>query len=302
MRLYKEQSGKITAGIGIIRFNDEVSDFHEYFSQNVEVILGLEAPPKIVKHHESIEGKEIDYLIVDSLDRVYFVEIKLGKNPENRRKVISQIIEYWSRCQSYISTLELPKRAIEAIERGYVNPIIVTDELLDDHLYILPTIKLGDNNFKIRLIEIKRWNINNDVYATINSANSQEPIGLPVRETIGREELLTIIKDSKLRDFALNLDKLFTKYGFGIKQRSRSRLAYTIGEYKRLFVLVCANAVFGDKEGDFVVTKEYLDIGIEEDLWRNCPIDKSDRKDDWGGEVYKLLEVNDKERELLIVY
>ena len=57
---------------------------------------------------------------------------------------------------------------------------------------------------------------------------------------------------------------LMEKHGFWIKQRSKSRLAYTIGGYNRLFVFVCVNPVFGDKIGDFIVIKEYSDIGIDE--------------------------------------
>jgi hypothetical protein len=302
LRLYRELNDEVTAGMELVRFDDEVGKFHEYFSKNVKVILGLEDSPKMVKHHENIEGKEIDYLIVDHLDRVYFVELKLGKNPENRREVISQIIDYFSRCQSYVSTLELPKKAKAAIEKGYVNPIIVTDELLDDHRYILPIIKLGENNIKIRLIEIKRWKSSGEVFATTNSINAQEPIGLPTRETPKRAELLSRIEDASLRGFANKLDELFRKHGFVIKQRSKSRLAYTIGRYNRLFVFVCANPIFPDKLGDFVVTKEYLDIGIGEDLWKEWNIGRSGRQDPWGGEVYELLEAKETERDAFLKF
>ena len=292
----------MTVGMDLVSFDDEVGGFHKYFEKNVRVILGLEDSPKIVKHHENIEGKEIDFLIVDRLDRVYFVEIKLGRNSENRRDVVYQIIDYWSRCQGYISTLELPSKAKAAIEKGYVNPVIVTDELLDDHRYILPIIKLGENSVRIRLIEIKRWKSNGEVFVTTNSINTQEPIALPTREIPKRDELLSMIEDARLRSFAKRLDDLFRKHGFRIKQKSKSRLAYTIGQPNRLFVFVCTNPNFGDKVGDFIVTKEYLDLGIGEDLWKHCNIERSGRLDDWMGEVYELLNAKETEGDEFLVF
>lgn len=298
MKLYKEQDNKLVKNIEPLKFNDEVGEFHKYFKENVRAILGLENDPKIVLHHEGIEGKEIDFLIVDNLDRVYFIEIKLGKNPENRREVISQIIDYWSRCRSYISTMEkLSKNARDAIEKGYVNPVIVTDELLDDHRYILPNVKLGQNNIRIRLIEIKRWKKDGEIFVSANTVNNQEPIALPTRKPQRtREELLSIIKDDSLKTFAIDLDRLFTKHDFKIRQKSRSRLAYTQGQFNRLFVFVCASPAFGDEIGDFVVTTEYKNLGISEDLWEHCNIKRSGRTDDWGGEVYELAKASQEER------
>jgi len=298
MKFYKEQDKRLIKSIEAIRFNDEVGEFHEYFKQNVKAILGLEDDPEAILHHEGIEGKEIDFLIVDKLDRVYFVEIKLGKNPENRREVISQIIDYWSRCRSYTSTMEkLSKNARDAIEKGYVNPVIITDELLDDHRYILPNVKLGQNNIKIRLIEIKRWEKDGEVFVSANTVNNYEPIAPPTRKPPRtREELLSMIEDDGLQTFARNLDKLFQKHNFIIKQKSNSRLAYTRGQFNRLFVFVCTNPAFGDEIGDFVVTTEYKNIGISEDLWKHCNIERSGRTDDWGGEVYELAKASQEER------
>jgi len=298
LKLYKERDNKLIRNIEPIRFNDEVGEFHKYFQENVQAILGLEENPKKVLHHEGIEGKEIDFLIVDNLDRVYFIEIKLGKNPENRREVISQIIDYWSRCRSYISTMEkLPKKARDAIEKGYVNPVIITDELLDDHRYILPNVKLGQNNIRIRLIEIKRWEKDGEVFVTANTVNNQEPIAFPTRKPPRtKEELLSMIEDNGLQAFARNLDRLFQKHKFIIKQKSKSRLAYTRGQYNRLFVFVCTNPVWGDQIGDFVVTTEYRNIGISEDLWEHCNIKRSGRTDDWGGEIYELAKASQLER------
>lgn len=302
MKLYRELDGKMTDTLQPTRFDDEVSGFHQYFRNNVKEILGLEDDPKIMKHHENIEGKEIDYLVVDSQDRVFFVEIKLGKNPENRREVISQIIEYWSRCQNYTSDLKLSQRAKDAIKKGYVNPIIITDELVDDHRYILPIVKLGENNIKIRLIEINRWDSNNGMLVTMNSINTQEPIGLPTRQRLTRDELFSLIGDNSLRAFAHKLDELFRRHGFAVRQRSKSRLPYTIGRKNRLFVFVCANPMVGDKVGDFIITKEYLETGIGEELWKNCPIQKSGRRDDWEGEVYELWNSNETERDAFLMF
>lgn len=299
LKLYKEQGEIIEASIEQVRFAGEVSGFHKYFEKNARAILGLEDEPKILIHHENIEGKEIDYLIVDSSDRVYFVEIKLGKNQENRRKVINQIIDYWSRSQNYVAKLEISENAIKAISEGYVNPVIITDELLDDHRYLLPVIKLGANNIKIRLIEVKRWEISGEVFVTTNTINNQEPISIPTyttREFPTKEGLLVQITDTGLLDFARKLDKLMGKHGFRIKQRSKSRLAYTISGYNRLFVFVCANPVFGDQIGDFIVTTEYQDIGIDENIWVESNIGKAGRQDDWGGEVYALSKATEKER------
>ena len=302
MKLYKELDEKIEAKIELIRFDDEVGGFHKYFKKNAKMILGLEDEPKRLIHHENIEGKEIDYLIVDGLDRVYFVEIKLGKNHENRRKVINQIIDYWSRCQNYVASLSVPEKAKTAITKGYVNPIIITDELLDDHRSVLPIIKLGENNIKIRLIEVIRWKNDGEVFVTTNSINNQEPISIPTREIPTRDELLQKIEDASLRKYADKLDILFRKHGFWIKQKSKSRLAYTILRYNRLFVFVCANPVFGDQIGDFIVTKEYLDIGINENIWNNSNIGKSGRKDDWGGEVYELSKATEKDRSDFLIF
>jgi hypothetical protein len=302
LRLYKERDDKMASGPELVEFDDEVADFHKYFENNVKMILGLEDSPKIVGHHVPVEGKEIDFLVVDGLDRVYFVEIKRGENQENRREVINQIIDYWSRCQSYVSELELPKKAKEAIKRGYVNPVIVTDELVDDHRYLLPLIKLGENNIRIRLIEIRRWKSGDEAFVTTSSVNTQEPVGLPTRERKTREELLLAIKDPELKVFARKLDKLFTEHDFRVKQHSKSRLAYTIGRYNRLFVLVCANPVSPDKVGDFVVTKEHLNIGVAEDIWKDCPIEKAGRHDPWEGEVYCLPTTTEEEKDDFLAF
>jgi hypothetical protein len=303
LKLYKELGSKMTNSFQPTRFDDEVSGFHEYFEKNVKQILGLEDDPKIIKHHENIEGKQIDYLVVDGQDRVFFVEIKLGKNQENRRDVISQIIEYWSRCQSYTSDPKLSQRAKDAIEKGYVNPIIITDEMVDDHRYILPTLKLGGNNIKIRLIEINRWDTGNGMLVTMNSINTQEPIGLPTRQRLTRDDLFSLIGNDSLRALAHKLDELFRRHGFAVRQgTSKSRLPYTIGRKNRLFVFVCANPSWGDKVGDFIVTKEYLEMGIAEGLWKDCPIQKSGRKDDWEGEMYELWNANETERDAFLIF
>lgn len=303
MKLYKERNNRLIGAIDPVRFDDEVSGFHEYFQQNVAAILGLEDDSNTVLHHERIEGKEIDFLVVDSLDRVYFVEIKLGKGPENRREVINQIIDYWSRCKNYPSSLKkLSKKARNAIERGYINPVIITDELLDDHRVVLPNIKLGENNVRIRLIEVKRWNVDNHIFVTMNTINDQEPITIPTREKITKNELLLMIQDDSLRIFAKKLDELLTRYGYVIRQRSKSRLAYTKGHFNRLFVFVCANPVWGDKVGDFIVTAEYATIGISEDFWKKSNIKRSGRKDEWGGEVYELLRVAQEDREKFLEF
>lgn len=297
MRLYKEQGSRLTEVLEPIRFDDEVGNFHAYFRQNIAAILGLEGDPKTVLHHENIEGKEIDFLIVDSLDRVYFVEIKLGKNPENRREVINQIVDYWSRCRNYVSNLrELSNKARNAIEKGYVNPVIVTDDLLDDHRNILPNIKLGENNVKIRLIEVKRWKVDDKVYTSTNTINDQEPIAVPTRETRTKDELISMIDDPGLKSFAKQLDALLTRYRYVIRQRSKSRLAYTREHFTRLFVFVCTNPVWGDKVGDFIVTTEYSNIGVREDIWQDSNITWSGRKDDWGGKVYELSGKTEEER------
>ncbi len=302
MKLYRELDNRICDSLQPTRFGDEVGGFHKYFRENVREILGLEDDPKIVKHHEEIEGKIIDYLVVDNQDRVFFVEIKLGKNPENRRDVISQIIEYWSRYQSYTSDVKLSQRAKNAIEKGYVNPIIITDELLDDHRYVLHGVKLGENNIKIRLIEINRWDSTSGVLVTMNSINAQEPIGLPMRQRLKRDELFSLIADNSIRAFAHKLDELFKRHGYTTRQRTKSRLSYTTGKKNRLFVFVCANPVFRDKVGDFVVTKEYLDTGIGDGLWKDCPIERSGRKDDWHGEIYELSSASETERDAFLLF
>jgi len=304
LKLYRELDNKIIDSLQTTRFDDEVKGFHEYFRKNVKEILGLEDDP-MMKHHENIEGKEIDFLVVDGQDRVFFVEIKLGKNPENRREVISQIIDYWSRCQNYssdLSDLKLSQRAKEAIRKGYVNPVIITDELVEDHRYILPIVKLGENNVKIRLIEIKRWDSNNGMLVTMNSINTQEPIGLPTRQRLTRDDLFSLIGDNSLRAFAYKLDGLFRRHGFAIRQRTKSRLSYTMGRKNRLFVFACANPSFGDKVGDFIVTKEYLEMGIAEELWKECPVQNSGRKDDWEGEIYELWNANETERDAFLIF
>jgi hypothetical protein len=302
LKLHKELDGRMTDSLQPTKSADEVADFHEYFRKNVKEILGLEDDPKVVEHHKNIEGKEIDYLVVDSQDRVFFVEIKLGKNPENRREVVNQITDYWSRCQSCTSELKLSQRAKDAIEKGYVNPIIVTDELVDDHRYILPILKLGDNNIKIRLIEINRWATEYGMLVTMNSINNQEPIGLPTRQRLTRDDLFSLIEDKGLRAFADTLDQLLRRHGFAIRQRTKSRLSYTIGNKNRLFVFVCANPLPRDRVGDFIVTKEYLELGIVEELWQTCPIQKSERKDDWEGEVYEVWNATETQRDAFLTF
>ncbi len=51
-----------------------------------------------------------------------------------------------------------------------------------------------------------------------------------------------------------------------------------------------------DKVGDFIVTTEYSEIGLPDDIWGNCNIAASGRKDDWGGDVYELASASDRER------
>lgn len=302
MKILVEKAGLASTKLQPIPYADEVADFHSYFQLNVKTILGLEDQPKLVTHHASIEGKEIDYLIVDRLDRVYFVEIKLGRNPENRRAVISQIVDYWLACKAYVADMELPPKARRAIEGGYVNPVIVTDELLDEHRDVLAELKLGVRNLKIRLIEVKRWSQDGGVLLSINTINDREPISYPQRDLPrSAEELISAIEDKSLREFARNLDRLMRRHGLKIKQRSRSRLAYTMGPHNRLFVFVCTRPVFGDRVGDFVRTQEYFDIGLPGSVWdesiQGCEIQDSGRRDYWRGEIYELGPASEEARD-----
>jgi len=206
------------------QFKGEDKDFHNFVRSYIPDILDIKAEDVAILH----EFNNIDYVCVDKEGGVYLLECKLSKNPEIKRKVIAQLIDYALSTfnLNYVDILNEAKskhfnnikgfdsalfeRGLKSnLQQNVLNIYIVCDELPDELIKSALYISVGGVGLPIRLVEIKRLSLEGKVVPYIRTINDEG------RETVSQrfniEQFLGNFKGDTRTIFSKIVD-YFKKY------------------------------------------------------------------------------------------
>ena len=113
------------------RFETEAM-LEELIAQHPELLAGEQMRPEdplrwvLIKPQMQIEGWAVDLLLVDQHARPTLVEVKRGTNPDNRRKVVGQMLDYAATASSVWSERDLR----QVFEKSHEEPDEVIVDLL----------------------------------------------------------------------------------------------------------------------------------------------------------------------------
>jgi len=146
------------------------------------------------------EFRNIDFVCVDKEGGVYLLECKLNTNPEIKRKVISQLIDYAvttfdlnyeeilskvkSTCLSDAEGFDFTifeTNLKNALEKNILNLYIVSNDLPDELIKSAMYISVGTFGLPIRLVETKRLVSDDKKITYIRTFNDQG------KETVSRQ-------------------------------------------------------------------------------------------------------------------
>ncbi|MFC2038632.1 hypothetical protein ACFLUG_02565 [Chloroflexota bacterium] len=174
--------------LGNLRYTNE-SELQSYLKQYPELIPLeeiMDNPPRLVCIGEEVEVPSgyIDLLYIDEDGTLTIVETKLERNPEIRRKVIGQIMEYasqvvewsiddvYSRAEAFLgrsleevlweknsdlSTEIFRNNLINKLQRGQMRLVIAVDEIVEI-LRTTVTFLNSNSNLEILLLQVSCFN------------------------------------------------------------------------------------------------------------------------------------------------
>lgn len=215
------------------KFEDEEKDFHSFVREFIPFILDVTKDDVIILH----EYDNVDFVCIDKDGVVYFIECKLERNPEIKRKVISQIVDYALESHN-IEYSKLSKAAKgdlvniflerkiedfnsaifkktldENISKKAINIYVVSDFLPDDLINSAINIFVGQRRVPIRLVEIKRFTSNNERTVFIRTINDEGIDTSSPRDIFNTQQFLNYIKDKEKRElFKEIIDRFENKY------------------------------------------------------------------------------------------
>jgi hypothetical protein len=247
----------VIEGFGEDRFTGENTDFHSFVRANIPTMLDLPPADMAILH----EFRNIDFVCVDKEGGVYLLECKLNTNPEIKRKVISQLIDYavttfdlsyeeilskvkntpLSETEGFDSTL-FETNLKNALEKNILNLYIVSNDLPDELIKSAMYISVGTFGLPIRLVETKRLVSGDRKIAYIRTFNDQG------KETVSRqvslEQFLSSVKGDVKNVFKKIIDRFQEKYpnkGIFVGGRSGNVIFKLDAEEKNYTIFILNN-------------------------------------------------------------
>jgi hypothetical protein len=169
-------------------FKDEDKDFHNFVKSHIPAILDVKPEDIAILH----EFNNVDFVCVDKEGGVYLLECKLSVNPEIKRKVIAQLIDYavstfnlnyqdildrvksehFNKIKDFDSSL-LERGLKSNLHQNILNIYIVCNELPDELIKSALYIKVGGVGLPIRLVEIKKLSMDGKIMPYIRTINDE---------------------------------------------------------------------------------------------------------------------------------
>lgn len=212
-------------GLGEDSFTSENTDFHSFVRKNIPSILDLPPADIAILH----EFKNIDFICVDKDGGVYLLECKLNTNPEIKRKVISQLIDYavttfdlnYEEVLSKIKSTNLhnaegfdfatfKSNLKNALEKNILNLYIVSNDLPDELIKSAMYISVGTFGLPIRLVEVKRLISDDKKLAYVRTLNDEGKE--TVSHQVSLEQFLSLVKGNAKNVFKKIINRFKEKY------------------------------------------------------------------------------------------
>jgi hypothetical protein len=238
------------------RFVDENKDFHGFVMANIPAILDLLPQDVAILH----EFKNIDFVCVDKEGGVYLLECKLNTNPEIKRKVISQLIDYavttfdlnYEEILSKVENTQLKdadgfdsavfnSNLKNSLTKNILNLYIVSNDLPDELIKAAMYISVGTFGLPIRLVEIKRFIFNNQKTAYIRTLNDDGKETVSGR--VNLEQFISSVKGDTKKIFQNIICRFKEKYpnnGVFVGERSGS-LIFKLATEERNYTIFVLN-------------------------------------------------------------
>lgn len=224
-------------------FNDEEKEFHPFVEKHIPSILDVDKNELIILH----EFDNIDFVCVDMDGTIYLLECKLEKNPEVKRKVISQLIDYALNSYQFdfkklskafgkdlvayfierkiegFDSVLFKRNLEDNISEHAINIYIISDSLPDDLINSAVNIFVGEKKLRIKLAEIKRLKLQDEEIVFIRTINDEGKETSSPKGIFDETQFLNYIENKDLRDLFDNIIKRFKeKYPNGYFSFMRS--------------------------------------------------------------------------------
>lgn len=206
------------------QFKDEENDFHSFVEKHLPKILDVEPEHLCVLH----EYHNRDFVCVDSEGRVYVIECKLGRNPNSRREVLSQVLDYVHGTHNIVDpdgdtgqdgqtiteyfeskiegfdTGKFQKQLRKNVQKRATNIYIVSDDLHDRLITSALNTFVGQRKVPVKVVEAKKFVSETEELAYIRTINDgrKETTSLNVFDA---QDYLTGIKNEERRQFCKDI-------------------------------------------------------------------------------------------------
>lgn len=254
-----EKSGT-TFQVTPFRNEAELQDLIEKYPRILDPIPkmgGLELPLLILGREFMVQSGAIDFLALDSDGELYIIETKLAENPEQRRTVIGQVLEYASnlrdmnaeefskKCRNYlgkpvekvvqsclvdtesaddiaVEATETVKRAAENREAGKFTIVVVTNNINFEIQRLFSFLdEMTQINLNFLVLEVNRYLVQDAFFIHSNVVWAAKYIrSLYSRKTVTETEYLTS-KSEHVRSIIQFIDRWCTDRGLTKAQTTK---------------------------------------------------------------------------------
>ena len=209
-RIFTLKSGEAPEAISEMPFDTE-ADLQALLAAHPELLDGEQISPgnprrwMLIKSEKGVSETvgsalrwSVDILLVDQDATPTLIEIKRGSNPENRRAVVGQLLEYAAHASKTWSMAELRREFAEHCSAHGRNPDVVLEELLQkdknpDSFWEDVAANVASGQFRLLFVADEIPGPLRETVAFLNSSMpNMEVLAVEIKQYPGRSELTFI--------------------------------------------------------------------------------------------------------------